>query len=302
MSARQPFIPSSRPNSRLAQRDDGIAGVNGPPDFVADFSNPLHSDPTESHRRNDIQKPLNIGGLLKMKNNVQMLQPAHAPQTLTSQNLSNTDMPMATDGLARVSHENSDGVHKIQAPQIANPIPSRLRSGTPVAFPANDDGVFRVPELPSAFSRPGPTFLTGRGEYEAHIFTQDPSLDASEPHGHHSLSDTASQPNRRHSVNDHASQVGKNMGHVTSDRRSSMEGGPVRVPIENRPRVFGRRRTLDNDKVIGGPVDTVTVSGRKRSRPEQAEDEDERVHINKRYRYDGESDRANDDDRWKVCD
>jgi hypothetical protein len=300
MSARQPFIPSSRPNSRLAQRDDGIAGVNGPPDFVADFSNPLHSDPTESHRRNDIQKPLNIGGLLKMKNNVQMLQPAHASQTLASQNSSHTDM--ATDGLARVANENSDGVHKIQAPQIANPIPSRLRSGTPVAFPANDDGVFRVPELPSAFSRPGLAFLTGRGEYEAHIFTQEPNLDASEPHAHHPLSDTASQLSRRHSVNDHAGQLGKNMGHVNSDRRSSKDGGPVRVPIEHRAPVFGRRRTLDNDKVIGGPVDAVMVSGRKRSRPEKTEDEDERVHINKRYRYDDESDRANGDDRWKVCD
>jgi hypothetical protein len=292
MSARQPFIPS-RPTSGLAQREDGIVAANGPADFVTDFSNP-HSDSTEFQleKRNGAQKALNIGGLLKMKHNAKSLQ--QPPQT--------SHVDVTADGNENL---NTEGVHS-QASQIAIPTPSRLRSGTPVTFPIKDDGIFRVPDLPSAFSRPGPASLTQIGEYDAHIFTQDPSPDKSESLARNSFSGAASHLHRRPSIGHDAGRGDRNgdalgqFGSLGFDRRTSREGGPVRVPIDSRPRVFGRRKTLENDKLVDAAVDDPTVHGRKRSRTEQAEGEDERVHINKRYRHDNESVDAKNDDRWKV--
>ena len=191
-SARVPFVPTSRPASRAAHLKDQPQNSTKQKtnlEFIADVVNPLHTSsnllpsPAKSQQRSHIDdnivsqqkassvdKPLNIGGLLKKKNT----QAARMSRRPSFPSLNPISRPGTADphSINLRRNQNTDD----QALQIVAPVPRQAARPSTTALSHNStSGVFSFAQTPTSnqqsASQSPPTSDSTRHPREAHTST-----------------------------------------------------------------------------------------------------------------------------------
>jgi hypothetical protein len=296
-SARVPFVPSSRPASRAAHLKDQPQSAAKPkanPQFLADVANPLHtssnsqlaSAKTQSRSNNTpsqtpnatIDKPLNVGGLLKKRN----------PQTAPGPpGLSRGPSFPGSNAIIRPGTADPHSRNQNQR-EIAAPMPRQApRPSSPTLSNNLASGVFSfAPPTPKnalpASSKPQAMTESNQRSNDVHTPASGLGFSFSKPHTVTEQHQNPPQqlPSPPNTIRISSTSVFESHSTIEPDHQIPLlpftlnmslpnQTGPQRVPLNP----DGTRSSLDNNPLLDqGPNtdDTRHTRGlRKKTKPDQ---------------------------------